>query len=238
MLLSRHSSSQPLIPHGLSVVITAPAVFQFTAPACPDRHMEAVALLGGNVDNLKQEDAGTVGLYTSTDMDADARPYPTEGGWPMARRTLHSSHAVTYIPTLSPLVLRGLARTPKQTLQVGSEVRDQCQQQKQSPIAFSGLPLLRHNCHPVFQCNATPRSEKRIRVTSKVIYSQSFPPHDYPLRALSLISIPILLLPLASVRFKGRTKSWPNRGRRGGGGEYSYFLSDSPLHPLHHKLRI
>ncbi len=49
-----------IVPHGMSVALNAPAVFRFTAPADPVRHMEAARLLGADVADVDPEDAGEV----------------------------------------------------------------------------------------------------------------------------------------------------------------------------------
>jgi hydroxyacid-oxoacid transhydrogenase len=50
----------PIIPHGMSVILNAPAVFRFTAPADPARHLAAAKMLGANVSGASDAEAGEV----------------------------------------------------------------------------------------------------------------------------------------------------------------------------------
>jgi len=50
----------PLVPHGIAVIVNAPAVFRFTAAACPDRHLKAAEVLGADVRGTTAADAGRV----------------------------------------------------------------------------------------------------------------------------------------------------------------------------------
>ncbi len=97
-----YPSDHALVPHGISVILNAPAVFRFTAAANPARHLEAAEALGANVTGVQPADAGRVladritwfmqrlgvpnGLkavgYTSTDI-----PALVEGTLPQHRVT-------------------------------------------------------------------------------------------------------------------------------------------------------
>ncbi len=55
----------PLIPHGMSVILNAPAVFRWTAAANPERHVRAAALLGADVADVRPSDAEAAGALLS-----------------------------------------------------------------------------------------------------------------------------------------------------------------------------
>ena len=98
------------VPHGISVILNAPAVFRFTAPACPERHLRIAQLLGAEADDSQLDEAGLIladrliqfmqilGLPNGlnklgfTDQDADAL---AEGTLPQHRVTKLSPRSAT-----------------------------------------------------------------------------------------------------------------------------------------------
>jgi hydroxyacid-oxoacid transhydrogenase len=53
-------TDKPIIPHGVSVAVSAPAVFRFTGASNPDRHLAAAEAFGVDISNVKRESAGEV----------------------------------------------------------------------------------------------------------------------------------------------------------------------------------
>ena len=55
-----YDAHQALVPHGMSVILNAPAVVRFTAPACPERHLHAAHALGAGTRAAAPHEAGEV----------------------------------------------------------------------------------------------------------------------------------------------------------------------------------
>ena len=55
-----YPDGHPIVPHGMSVILNAPAVFRFTAPTNQERHLHAARLMGAEVSGAGPEDAGDV----------------------------------------------------------------------------------------------------------------------------------------------------------------------------------
>src|SRR5262249_56175391 len=53
-----YPARRPLIPHGMSVILNAPAVFRFTAGVDPGRHLEAARWMGTDIAGARPDHAG------------------------------------------------------------------------------------------------------------------------------------------------------------------------------------
>lgn len=73
-------SDHPIIPHGISVALNAPAVFRFTGPSNPKRHMEAAKALGADTRGINESEGGELlprpaGPDKLADLFKDAMQY-------------------------------------------------------------------------------------------------------------------------------------------------------------------
>ncbi len=53
-----YPEGKAIVPHGMAVILNAPAVFRYTASSNPERHMRAAQLLGADVTGAGPEDSG------------------------------------------------------------------------------------------------------------------------------------------------------------------------------------
>ena len=54
----QYPATEPLVPHGMAVIVNAPSAVRFTAPADPARHVRSAALLGGDIAGATPDEAG------------------------------------------------------------------------------------------------------------------------------------------------------------------------------------
>jgi hydroxyacid-oxoacid transhydrogenase len=57
---SGYPPGEPLVPHGMAVILNAPAVFRLTGNVSPERHLQAAGLLGADTRGAAATDAGEV----------------------------------------------------------------------------------------------------------------------------------------------------------------------------------
>jgi hydroxyacid-oxoacid transhydrogenase len=100
----------PMVPHGISTALTAPACFRFTAPTNPEKHTRIAELLGANTEGLPAieaarllpdaiihllEDVGCPnGLSAVGYTEADISKM-VEGGWKQQRLLVGSPRPVS-----------------------------------------------------------------------------------------------------------------------------------------------
>ena len=105
-----YEKNDPMVPHGLSVVLGAPAAFKFTAPASHERHMEASMALGADLSDTDPSDSGKlladtiVNLMKHTHLPSGLReigysdndvPALVKGAWKQQRLLAQSPREIS-----------------------------------------------------------------------------------------------------------------------------------------------
>lgn len=63
-----YPSDHAMCPHGMSVIVNAPAVFRYTSEHCPQRHFQAAEMLGADTSGAHEDDAGELLATKLSDM--------------------------------------------------------------------------------------------------------------------------------------------------------------------------
>jgi hydroxyacid-oxoacid transhydrogenase len=63
-----YNSDHPLVPHGMAVIVNAPAVFRWTASTNPELHLQAARMMGVDTRGAAPEDAGELVAGALVDM--------------------------------------------------------------------------------------------------------------------------------------------------------------------------
>ena len=70
-----YPADQPMCPHGISVIVNAPAAFRYTSAACPERHLRGAQLLGADTRDVATAEAGeALAMHITGLMQATAMP--------------------------------------------------------------------------------------------------------------------------------------------------------------------
>ena len=70
---------EPIVPHGMSVIVNAPSVFRITSTHSPDRHRDGARWLGADVSDIGDGEVGEalaqriIAMMQATDMPSGLR---------------------------------------------------------------------------------------------------------------------------------------------------------------------
>lgn len=107
-----YKMASPFVPHGISVIVNAPSIFQYTAEATPERHLEGAAFLGADSQGAANDDAGEVlskrliQLMKDTNMPngLSGIGFSDKDVKPMAESSIRQQRAINNAPRESNLV--------------------------------------------------------------------------------------------------------------------------------------